>query len=140
MSIFRHPVTVPSTVVGLLFLVATYLVGVPVVVSAVVGVVLGGSFAAVVTRRAEGVLRRALGVRPALVGEFPRLFNTIDGLCLTHGIQRPEVYVLDTRAGNALAMAGRNSASIVLTTGAADRLTLVELEALVAYLLVRCTD
>ena len=127
MSIFRHPVTVPSTVVGLLCLVATYLVGVPVGVSGVVGVVLGGSFAAVVTRRAEGVLRRALGVRPALVGEFPRLFNTIDGLCLTHGIQRPEVYVLDTRAGNALAMAGRNSASIVLTTGAADRLTLVEL-------------
>ena len=140
MSIFRHPVTVPSTVVGLLCLIAPFLVGVPVVISVVVGVVLGGFFAAVVTRRAEGVLRRALGVRPALVGEFPRLFNTIDGLCLTHGIQRPEVYVLDSRAGNALAMAGRKSASIVLTTGAADRLTLVELEALVAYLLVGCTD
>ena len=140
MSIFRHPVTVPSSVVGLFCLGATFLVGVPVVVSVVVGVVLGGVFAAVVIRRAEGALRRGLGVRQALPGEFPRLFNTIDGLCLTHGIQRPGVYVLDSRAGNALALAGRNSASIVLTTGAADHLSLVELEALVAYLLVRCTD
>ena len=82
MSIFRHPVPVPSTVVGLLCLIATFLVGVPVVISVVVGVVLGGFCAAGVTRRAEGVLRRALGVRPALVGEFPRLFNTIAGLCL----------------------------------------------------------
>ena len=39
MSIFRHPVTVPSTVVGLLCLVATFLVGVPIVVSVVVIVV-----------------------------------------------------------------------------------------------------
>ena len=140
MSIFRHPVTVPSTVVGLLCLVATFLVGVSVVVSVVVGVVLGGFFAVVVTRRAEGVLRRGLGVRPALVGEFPRLFNIVDGLCLTYGISRPEVYVLDSPAGNALAMAGRDSPSIVLTTGAADHLTLVELEALMARLLVRCTE
>ena len=140
MSIFRHPVMVPSAIVGLLCLVVTLVVGVPAVVSVVVGIVLGVVFAAVVTRRAEGVLRRDLGVRPALVGEFPRLFNTVEGLCLTHGIRKPEVYVLDSPAGNALAMAGRDSASIVLTTGAADRLTLVELEALVAHLLVRCSE
>ena len=140
MSILRHPVTLLSVIVGFLCLLVTHLVGLPVVASVVVGVVLGAVFAAVVTRRAEGVLRRALGVRPALVGEFPRLFNAVDGLCLTHGIQRPNVYVLDSPAGNALAMAGRDSASIVLTTGAADRLTLIELEALVAHLLVRCTE
>jgi Zn-dependent protease with chaperone function len=140
MSILRHPVTVPAALVGVLCLAVTAVVGLPILVSVVVGVAGGALFAAVVTRRAEGVLRRALGARPALVGEFPRLHNTVDGLCLTHGIRRPEVHVLDSAAGNALAMAGRDSASIVLTTGAADRLTLVELEALVAHLLVRCAD
>ncbi len=138
MSILRHPVTVPAILVGLLILVIAVVTGVPPVVWPIVGVGAGALFAAVVTRRAEGTLRRGLGVRPALAGEFPRLHNTVDGLCLTHGIQRPDVYVLDSPAGNALAMAGRDSASIVLTTGAADRLTLVELEALVAHLLVRC--
>ena len=85
-------------------------------------------------------MRRSLSARPALVGEFPRLHNTVDGLCLTHGIEHPGLFVIDTPAGNAAALAGPNGASIVLTTGAVDRLGLVELEALVAHLLVRCAD
>ncbi|GIT46606.1 MAG: hypothetical protein Ct9H300mP12_11910 [Acidimicrobiales bacterium] len=122
MSIFRHPVTVPSTASASSFWS-------PPIWSAFR---LSSRLSSACSRRlfrsggdppGRGGTAARPRVRPALVGEFPRLFNTIDGLCLTHGIQRPEVYVLDTRAGNALAMAGRNSASIVLTTGAADRLT-----------------
>ena len=48
--------------------------------------------------------------------------------------------MIATSAGNAAALAGTNGASIVLTTGAVDRLGLVELEALVAPLLGRCAD
>ncbi len=140
MSLLRHPILVPALLVGLCLTIVGSLIGVPLTVAVVIGVVVGVGMAAVVTRRAEGMLRRTIGARPARAGEFPRLHNTVDGLCLTHGIGRPDVFVLDSSAGNALAMAGRDGASIVLTTGAADRLTLVELEALVAHLLVRCAD
>ncbi|MED6329379.1 MAG: hypothetical protein VX450_02660, partial [Actinomycetota bacterium] len=110
---------------------------VPALVAAAVVAVGGGI---VVSRRSVGAVRRSLSARPALVGEFPRLHNTVDGLCLTHGIEHPGLFVIDTPAGNAAALAGPNGASIVLTTGAVDRLGLVELEALVAHLLVRCAD
>ena len=122
-----------------MFLVVSVLgAGLPIAVIA--GAVIAIVFARVVSGRAVGVVMKSLGARPALVGEFPRLHNTVGGLCLTHGIEIPELFVIDTPAGNAAAMAGREGTSIVLTTGAADRLGLVELEALVAHLMVRCGD
>ena len=140
MSMLRHPILVPALLVSLCLMVVVALIGLPLPVAVVIGVLVGTGITAMVARRAEGMLRRTIGARLAHAGEFPRLHNTVDGLCLTHGIERPDVFVLDSPAGNALAMAGREGASIVLTTGAADRLTLVELEALVAHLLVRCAD
>ena len=140
MSLLRHPILVPALLVSLCLIVVVALIGLPLPVAVVIGVLVGTGITAMVARRAEGMLRRTIGARSAHAGEFPRLHNTVDGLCLTHGIKRPDVFVLDSPAGNALAMAGREGTSIVLTTGAADRLTLVELEALVAHLLVRCAD
>ena len=140
MSLLRHPILVPALLVGLCLTAVVALIGASLPVAVAIGILVGAGVAVTVTRRAEGMLRRTIGARAAHAGEFPRLHNTVDGLCLTHGIERPDVFVLDSPAGNALAMAGRDGASIVLTTGAADRLTLVELEALVAHLLVRCAD
>ena len=140
MSRLPSPTLVPATLVGLAVAAVVRLVGlgpVPALVAAAVVAVGGGI---VVSRRSAGAVRRSLSARPALVGEFPRLHNTVDGLCLTHGIEHPGLFVIDTPAGNAAALAGPNGASIVLTTGAVDRLGLVELEALVAHLLVRCAD
>ena len=37
-------------------------------------------------RKAAVLVRRSIGGRPATVGEFPRLHNVVDGLCLTNGI------------------------------------------------------
>ena len=140
MSPLRSAVTLPAVVVGVVTLLVALLVGLGLPIAVAVGILLTVSFARVTGRRALRVLRRSLKARPALVGEFPRLHNTVGGLCLTHGIQPPELFVIDSPAGNAAAMAGPDGASIVLTTGAADRLGLVELEALVAHLLVRCGD
>ena len=140
MSPLRSAVTLPAVVVGVVTLLVGLLVGLGLPIAVAAGILLTVSFARVTGRRALRVLRRSLKARPALVGEFPRLHNTVGGLCLTHGIQPPELFVIDSPAGNAAAMAGPDGQSIVLTTGAADRLGLVELEALVAHLLVRCTD
>lgn len=141
MLILRNPVIVLGLLVGVCIDVvfwqadAPFPVGLVVVVEIVVIV----SWL-LLERRAAGLLRRGLGARPALAGEFPRLHNTVEGLCLTHGINRPQLFVVDSLSGNALAMSGREGTSLVLTTGAADHLGLVELEALVAHLLVRCGD
>ena len=140
MSPLRSTVTLPAVVVGLATFLVVLIPGTGLPVAVVAGVIVASTFARVVSGRAVGVVRRSLNARPALVGEFPRLHNTVGGLCLTHGIDIPELFVIDSPAGNAAAMAGREGTSIVLTTGAADRLGLVELEALVAHLLVRCGD
>ena len=140
MSPLRSTVTLPAVVVGLATFLVVLIPGTGLPVAVVAGVIVASTFARVVSGRAVGVVRRSLNARLALVGEFPRLHNTVGGLCLTHGIDIPELFVIDSPAGNAAAMAGREGTSIVLTTGAADRLGLVELEALVAHLLVRCGE
>ena len=136
MSPLRSTVTLPAVVVGLATFLVVLILGPGLPVAVVTGAIAAAAFARVVSGRAVGVVRRSLNARPAHVGEFPRLHNTVGGLCLTHGIDRPEL----SPEGNAAAMAGREGASMVLTTGAADRLGLVELEALVAHLLVRCGE
>ncbi|MDG2426932.1 MAG: hypothetical protein P8M16_00775 [Acidimicrobiales bacterium] len=140
MSLLRHPLMPLATLVGLCVAVVLALAGAPILVILVVGVAVGATLAWLVERRAERMIRRTVGARAAYAGEFPRLHNTVDGICLTHGLERPAVYVVDSTSGNAMAMAGRGGTSMVLTTGAADRVTLVELEALVAHLLARCAD
>jgi len=140
MSPLRSTVTLPAVVVGLAAFLVVSILGAGLPIAVIAGAVIAIAFARVVSGRAVGVVMKSLGARPALVGEFPRLHNTVGGLCLTHGIEIPELFVIDTPAGNAAAMAGREGTSIVLTTGAADRLGLVELEALVALLMVRCGD
>jgi len=140
MSLLRSTVTLPAVVVGLAAFLVVSVLGAGLPIAVIAGAVIAIAFARVVSGRAVGVVMKSLGARPALVGEFPRLHNTVGGLCLTHGIEIPELFVIDSPAGNAAAMAGREGTSIVLTTGAADRLGLVELEALVAHLMVRCSD
>ncbi len=139
MSTLRHPTTRPAVLVALLAGLAAWPAGGP-VAGVVVALVVGPTFAVLVGRRAATVVRRGVGARPANLGEFPRLHNTVDGLCLTHGIEPPALSVVDSSAGNALALAGSGATELVLTTGAVDHLGLVELESLVAHLLVRCGE
>ena len=75
----------------------------------------------------------ALGARPLARGEYPRLENLVEGLCTTHGFNRPSLHVVETPAVNA-ASAGRRqlAAHLILTRGALTELDRLELEAVVA--------
>ena len=105
MSRLPNPPVVPATLVGLAVAAVALLVGLGPVPTLVVAAVVAVGSGIVVGRRSAGAVRRALAARPALAGEFPRLHNTVDGLCLTHGIEHPGLFVIDSPAGNAAALA-----------------------------------
>ena len=94
----------------------------------------------VMTRIAPGAVLRSLGSIPASEKQFPRLHNALDGMCVNHGLDKPDVYVIESPNGNAAAVADKQSQAIVLTTGAIDSLDLVEIEGLLAQLIAKCLD
>lgn len=65
---------------------------------------------------------------------YARLHNLIEGLCISSGLPKPRVYVVDDTALNAFA-AGRSPkhALIVVTTGLVTTLNRVELEGVLAH-------
>lgn len=67
-----------------------------------------------------------------------RLFNTTAGLCTSMGVAPPSLYVVEDPAINLLAT-GTNarSASLVVTEGTLEHLSVLELEGVVAYELHR---
>ena len=90
-------------------------------------------------RRSADRLLQVVGTRPASPQDHPRLHNAIDGLCLVQGIDPPALHIVDVPTGNA-AVLGSPDPVLVFTAGALDVLEVVELEGLVADLLVRATD
>ena len=91
-------------------------------------------------RIAPGAVLRSLGSIPATEKQFPRLHNALDGICVNHGLDKPDVYVIESPNGNAAAVADKRSQAVVLTTGAIDSLDLVEIEGLLAQLIAKCLD
>ena len=66
--------------------------------------------------------------------EWPRLHNVVDGLCIAGGIPKPRLYVVEDDAPNAFAT-GRSPkhAAIAVTSGLMDKMSRIELEAVVAH-------
>ena len=92
------------------------------------------------TRIAPGAVLRSFGSIPATEKQFPRLHNALDGICVNHGLDKPDVYVIESPKGNAAAVADKRSQAVVLTTGAIDSLDLIEIEGLLAQLIAKCLD
>ena len=128
---------VPAVVVG----VALWFVN-PIV--AVLALILIASLWAVfVSTRVRTAVDRTIGplaTSPLMRGSNPRLENLLDGLCVTGGVARPTVLVLDTDAMNGLVVADHTDATLVLTRGLIDGLGRIELEGAIANLLGRQRD
>ena len=90
-------------------------------------------------RSSAARLLRSWGVTLATPDAYPRLHNTVDGLCLSQGIDPPPLHIVDCPTGNA-AVVGSPDPALVFTSGALGALEVVELEGLVAHLLMRCQD
>ncbi|HET6794035.1 MAG TPA: M48 family metalloprotease [Acidimicrobiales bacterium] len=105
------------------------------VLPAVVIALVLGALTVLALRRAAGsaVLSRLPAVS-ADEARHARLANVVDGLCAAAGVARPDLFIVDWPAPNAL-VAGpdRRRASLVVTTGLLDGLSRIQLEGVVAH-------
>ncbi len=122
----------PALVIGLLGLLGGLLVAV------VLFLIVAAAVAVWVRFIAPQRLVAALPGAPASPSHHARLLNLVEGLCAGAGLRQPRVLVLEEPAFNALAAGlGPDQATLVFTTGLIDGLNRVELEAVVAELLVQ---
>ncbi len=100
----------------------------------VVALVLAGGIAFASYWKADKIALRVSRAYEADPGEYARLHNIVEGLCIASGLPKPGVYIVDDPAPNAFAT-GRNPkhASIAVTTGLLEKLNRVELEGVVAH-------
>jgi heat shock protein HtpX len=82
----------------------------------------------------DQLILKMTGARPVTKGEYPYLYNTIEGLALSAGVPTPKAYVIDDSALNAFAT-GRDPkhASITVTTGLLKVMNRQELEGVIAH-------
>ena len=128
MLIFAFVAVVVTVVGAIAALLGAGIVG-PIVVLVIAA---AASFAAYWT--SDALALAIVRARPADPEQHPRLHNIIEGLCIASGLPKPRVYVIEDAAPNAFAI-GRNPrhAAIAVTTGLLDKLSRIELEAVLAH-------
>jgi heat shock protein HtpX len=115
-----------GTLIGLLFGAALW--------GLVLAVVTGVAAAVAAWRWSDVVALRRTGARPVADDAHPRLHNLVEGLCVSRGLPKPRLHVIDDAAPNSYAV-GRSPrrASLVVTTGLLDVLTRIELEGVLGH-------
>lgn len=82
--------------------------------------------------RSDDAVLRTLDARGLGVNEGQRVLNILENLCLSSGIDQPDVKVIDSTSTNLASIAGRRS-TLVVTTGLLDALDLMEMEGVIAH-------
>lgn len=113
------------------------LIGVPWWLAPIVGVGVGLGIVIMRLRRADRFVLSKLGATLTDPDDVPRFSNLLEGLALRSGLQEPDIYVIEDSAPNAASVMADDRTSVVITRGLLDTLNRVELEGLVAELLVR---
>ena len=80
------------------------------------------------------MIRRATGARPLERKENPRVYNIVENLTMTCGMDMPKINVVDTSELNAFASGiDRDSYTVTVTTGICDRLNDAELAGVIGH-------
>ncbi len=85
---------------------------------------------------ASGRVANQLGISDANLCDDPGLSSLVEGLSLSIGIEEPSLHIVQDDSTNALSIDGPDGASILVTSGLLRALGRVELEGVVAELLV----
>jgi Zn-dependent protease with chaperone function len=125
----------PGFVLGLVVLGIGFAVAGP--VAAAAGLVVLVAVWVAIWFGATATLVRALRATEADEDDQARVFNQVEGLCATMGLAMPRICVVDDDAHGALVVGRRRRmAVLVVTTGLAEGLDPVQLEAVLAHELV----
>jgi heat shock protein HtpX len=107
---------------------------VPPIAALAVLVVVAAVVAAAAWWGSDALARHLIGATPADPVAHARLFNLVDGLCITAGVPAPALYVVEDPGLNALTMGrGPRHGALVVTSGLLAGLNRIELEAVLAH-------
>jgi heat shock protein HtpX len=106
-------------------------------IGALVGIAVAIVLTVIAFAKADAVVLRVSNAMPASEIEHRRLHNVVEGLCVTIGLQKPDVYVVRDDALNALVVGAGGRSSVVFTTGLINNLDRIQIEGVVAHLLSR---
>jgi heat shock protein HtpX len=82
----------------------------------------------------SSMIHAATGAKPVARIDQPKLYNLLENLCISRGMQLPRLYIVDTDVMNAFASGiDDNSFSITITRGLLDQLNDKEVEAVLAH-------
>ena len=122
-----------GVLITLIVFVVTFAVGVPLVVAAVAGVVLGVTIVVLLFHQADALVLKGLRVHNADTRTQPRVLNVLDGLCDSHGFRKPVVAIVEDPARNACAFGRRSHhGTLALTSGLLESLDRLQLEGVLA--------
>jgi heat shock protein HtpX len=80
------------------------------------------------------MIRAATGARPLERAAAPELYNLLENLCISRGLETPRLYLMESDALNAFASGlGRRTYAITVTRGLVETLTRDELEAVLGH-------
>lgn len=122
-------VAVPVLLLGLLLL--------PPWLAPIVAAVVAVAVTALRGRDMDARVGDALGARPVDAADAPRLAGVAESTSMAVGVASPRLHVIDDPARNAVVWgSGAGPASIALTTGLLDAAERIELEGILARLLI----
>src|SRR4051812_21093160 len=82
----------------------------------------------------DAIIHMATGAQPVTREEAPGLYNILENLCISRGLNVPKLYIIDTDAMNAYASGiDDKSYAITVTSGLLNRLNATEVEAVLAH-------
>jgi hypothetical protein len=136
-GLYGAVVAVPVLVVAIVVAVVS---PAPLWLMLVLAVVLTAGLTLYRYRRVDAILLDHLDVVDADEVEHLRAFNLLESLSLRSGVAVPALYLTDDRSVNASAIQLGGDAAAIVTAGALERLDRLELEALLAEIIIRIAD
>jgi heat shock protein HtpX len=89
----------------------------------------------------DAIIHLATGAKAVTREDAPELYNILENLCISRGLQVPKLYIIDTEAMNAYASGiDDKSYAITVTSGLLNRLDAAEVEAVLAHELTHIID
>jgi heat shock protein HtpX len=122
---------------ALVLMVVFAVAGLPFWLGLVLGPLLAALIVWLLVRNSVSRILAAIGARPIGDDEFPRFDNVVEGLALSTGLPEPDLHVVDDPSLNGAALQWGDDRAMVVTAGLLASCDRIELEGVVAGLLVR---